>query len=104
MPFGLSIARVRQNTRHHSLRYFSSPDGRSRRKTAIAADREPYLPQRVPDLWNAAFNGAPRKPDSPMGVVGAARVGGDVFSLHIPPVQRVATMLMLSGRSDCVGQ
>ena len=53
------------------------------------------LPQRVPALWNAAFNGAPRQPDSPMGVIGAARVGGEVFSLHIPPVQRVATMLML---------
>ncbi|AEW96845.1 MULTISPECIES: M50 family metallopeptidase [Streptomycetaceae] len=53
------------------------------------------LPQRIPDLWNAAFNGAPRKADSPMGVIGAARVGGDVFSLHIPPEQRVATMLML---------
>jgi membrane-associated protease RseP (regulator of RpoE activity) len=53
------------------------------------------LPERIPALWNSAFNGAPRQPDSPMGVVGAARVGGAVFSLHIPPEQRVATMLML---------
>jgi membrane-associated protease RseP (regulator of RpoE activity) len=53
------------------------------------------LPSKVPDLWNAAFDGAPRKADSPMGVVGAARVGGEVFSLHIPPVQRVAFMLSL---------
>ncbi|MFD7918559.1 M50 family metallopeptidase [Streptomyces sp. NPDC059740] len=53
------------------------------------------LPEKIPDLWNAAFNGGERKPDSPMGVVGAARVGGEVFSLHIPPVQRVATMLFL---------
>ena len=30
-----------------------------------------------------------------MGVVGAARVGGEVFSLDIPPTQRVATMLFL---------
>ncbi|MCQ4084558.1 site-2 protease family protein [Streptomyces sp. RB6PN25] len=53
------------------------------------------LPERVPGLWRSAFDGAPRQPDSPMGVVGAARVGGEVFSLNIPPEQRVATMLML---------
>ncbi len=53
------------------------------------------LPQRIPALWRSAFDGAPRQPDSPMGVVGAARVGGDVFSLNIPPEQRVATMLLL---------
>ncbi|MEU8912477.1 MULTISPECIES: M50 family metallopeptidase [Streptomyces] len=53
------------------------------------------LPAKVPDLWDAAFNGGERKQDSPMGVVGAARVGGEVFSLDIPPEQRVATMLFL---------
>jgi membrane-associated protease RseP (regulator of RpoE activity) len=53
------------------------------------------LPQRIPDLWNAAFNGAPRKADSPMGVVGAARVGGQVFSLKEPAINRIATMVML---------
>ena len=30
-----------------------------------------------------------------MGVVGAARVGGEVFTLDIPPEQQVATMLFL---------
>ena len=53
------------------------------------------LPAKVPDLWDAAFDGGERKQDSPMGVVGAARVGGEVFSLDIPPEQRVATMLFL---------
>jgi membrane-associated protease RseP (regulator of RpoE activity) len=53
------------------------------------------LPSKVPELWDAAFGGAERKQDSPMGVVGAARVGGEVFSLDIPPTQRVATMLFL---------
>jgi membrane-associated protease RseP (regulator of RpoE activity) len=53
------------------------------------------LPQRIPDLWNAAFNGAPRKADSPMGVVGAARVGGEVFSLKEPAIDRIANMVML---------
>ncbi|MBH1934042.1 site-2 protease family protein [Streptomyces sp. AV19] len=53
------------------------------------------LPAKVPDLWNAAFDGGERKADSPMGVVGAARVGGEVFNLDIPPSQQIATMLLL---------
>ncbi|MFD3541483.1 M50 family metallopeptidase [Streptomyces sp. NPDC058662] len=42
------------------------------------------LPTKVPDLWDAAFNGAERQQDSPMGVVGAARVSSDIFNLDIP--------------------
>jgi membrane-associated protease RseP (regulator of RpoE activity) len=53
------------------------------------------LPKRIPDLWNAAFNGAQRKPDSPMGVVGAARVGGEVFALKAPAIDRVMFMVTL---------
>ncbi|NYI08433.1 M50 family metallopeptidase [Allostreptomyces psammosilenae] len=53
------------------------------------------LPSRIPDLWNAAFLGAEREPDSPVGVVGAARVGGEVFTLDVPASQRIATMVML---------
>ncbi|WP_344050325.1 site-2 protease family protein [Streptomyces thermoalcalitolerans] len=53
------------------------------------------LPAKVPALWNAAFDGAPRQPDSPMGVVGAARVGGEIFTLDIPPTQQLAMALML---------
>jgi membrane-associated protease RseP (regulator of RpoE activity) len=53
------------------------------------------LPERIPDLWNAAFHHAPRKADSPMGVVGAARVGGQVFALKEPAIDRVVTMVML---------
>ena len=53
------------------------------------------MPERIPALWRAVVDGAPRQPDGPMGVIGAARVGGEVFSLQIPPAQRVANMLML---------
>jgi membrane-associated protease RseP (regulator of RpoE activity) len=53
------------------------------------------IPEKIPGLWGAAFQGAERAPDSPVGVVGAARVGGEVFTLHIPAEQRIATMLML---------
>ncbi|KPI29350.1 peptidase M50 [Actinobacteria bacterium OK074] len=53
------------------------------------------LPGKIPALWDAAFGNAPRDPDSPMGVVGAARVGGEVFTLDIPASQQVAMMLLL---------
>ncbi|MEU1042255.1 M50 family metallopeptidase [Streptomyces sp. NPDC005551] len=53
------------------------------------------LPGKVPALWDAAFGDGPREADSPMGVVGAARIGGDVFTLDIPASQQVAMMLLL---------
>jgi membrane-associated protease RseP (regulator of RpoE activity) len=53
------------------------------------------LPSKIPGLWDAAFDGAPRQPDSPMGVVGAARVGGEVFTMNIPPQNQIAMMLLL---------
>lgn len=60
-----------------------------------AVDSIAGLPAKIPALWNAAFDGAPRQPDSPMGVVGAARVGGEIFTLDIPPTQQLAMALML---------
>lgn len=53
------------------------------------------LPSKVPDLWNAAFNGEERQADSPMGVVGAARVGGEILGLGLPMENTVAMMLFL---------
>ncbi|MEU9253358.1 site-2 protease family protein [Streptomyces sp. NPDC048270] len=53
------------------------------------------LPSKVPDLWNAAFNGAERAQDSPMGVVGAARVSGEIFTLDIPAQHQLVFFLNL---------
>ncbi|MFI5805515.1 M50 family metallopeptidase [Streptomyces sp. NPDC051561] len=53
------------------------------------------LPSKVPDLWNAAFNGEERKADSPMGVVGAARVSGEILGLGLPLENTVAMVLFL---------
>ncbi|MEU6659891.1 site-2 protease family protein [Streptomyces sp. NPDC046821] len=53
------------------------------------------LPGKVPALWDAAFGNGPREPDSPMGVVGAARVGGEIFNLDIPATQQIGMALML---------
>ncbi|WP_151481640.1 M50 family metallopeptidase [Streptomyces albicerus] len=53
------------------------------------------LPSKIPALWDAAFGDGEREADSPMGVVGAARVGGEVFTLDIPPENQIAMMLFL---------
>ncbi|MFI8960513.1 M50 family metallopeptidase [Streptomyces sp. NPDC053493] len=43
------------------------------------------LPGKIPDLWNAAFGDGERKKDSPVGVVGAARLSGELMTLDAPP-------------------
>ncbi|WP_329123629.1 M50 family metallopeptidase [Streptomyces sp. NBC_01465] len=53
------------------------------------------LPTKIPDLWNAAFDGGDRKADSPVGVVGAARIGGEVMTLDVPAENQIAMMLFL---------
>ncbi|MFI9276153.1 M50 family metallopeptidase [Kitasatospora sp. NPDC052896] len=53
------------------------------------------LPGKIPGLWDSVFDGTPRSADSPVGMVGAARVGGEVFALHLPASQRIAFMVNL---------
>ncbi|MFD5117151.1 M50 family metallopeptidase [Streptomyces sp. NPDC058220] len=53
------------------------------------------LPSKIPDLWSAAFGDGPRKDDSPVGVVGAARIGGEVMTLNVPAQNQIAMMLFL---------
>ncbi|RGD59699.1 RIP metalloprotease [Kitasatospora xanthocidica] len=53
------------------------------------------LPGKIPGLWNAVVGDAPRDPDSPVGMVGAARVSGEVFSLDLPATQRIAFFVNL---------
>ncbi|WNZ08317.1 site-2 protease family protein [Streptomyces sp. 11x1] len=53
------------------------------------------LPSKVPALWDATFGDGEREADSPMGVVGAARVGGEIFTMDIPATQQLASFLIL---------
>ncbi|WEH36161.1 site-2 protease family protein [Streptomyces sp. AM 4-1-1] len=53
------------------------------------------LPSKIPALWNAAFGDGDRAADSPVGVVGAARIGGEVMTLDIPAQNQIAMMLFL---------
>lgn len=62
-----------------------------------AVDSLAALPTKIPALWDAAFGDGPREPDSPMGVVGAARVGGEIATLDIPASQQVAMFVMMLG-------
>ncbi|WP_405595375.1 M50 family metallopeptidase [Streptomyces sp. NBC_01092] len=60
-----------------------------------AVDSLIALPSKVPALWDAAFGDGPREPDSPMGIVGAARVSGEIATLDIPASQQLATFVFL---------
>lgn len=52
------------------------------------------LPSKIPDL-DAAFGDGERAADSPVGVVGAARIGGEVMTLDVPATNQIAMMLFL---------
>ncbi|MFI9243297.1 M50 family metallopeptidase [Streptomyces sp. NPDC053086] len=60
-----------------------------------AVDSLAALPAKIPALWDAAFGDGPREPDSPVGIVGAARITGDIATLDIPASQQVAMFVML---------
>ncbi|MGK4583237.1 M50 family metallopeptidase [Kitasatospora sp. HPMI-4] len=53
------------------------------------------LPGKIPGLWHAIVGHDPRPADSPMGMVGAARLGGDVFAMDLPATQQLAFMVQL---------
>lgn len=55
------------------------------------------LPGKIPGLWNAAFNGGERAADSPMGIVGAARINGEIAGMDIPSQEKVAYWLQVLG-------
>ena len=37
------------------------------------------IPARIPALWDSIFNDAPRDLNSPVGIVGAGRIGGEIL-------------------------
>lgn len=56
------------------------------------------LPQRMVDVWNAAFGAEERDPNGPMSVVGVGRMAGEIASLDTAPVEAKAqTMIGLLG-------
>lgn len=58
-------------------------DGITRTAEAIT-----QLPARIPAVFGAAFLGEERGPDSPMGVVGVSRIGGEILAQENVPWQQ----------------
>ncbi|MFT4232805.1 MAG: site-2 protease family protein [Leucobacter sp.] len=56
------------------------------------------LPQRMVDIWHAAFGAEERDPNGPISVVGVGRLAGEIVSLDEAPVAaRAQTMFGLLG-------
>ncbi|GAA3748966.1 membrane-associated protease RseP (regulator of RpoE activity) [Spinactinospora alkalitolerans] len=53
------------------------------------------LPTKIDDVFGAAFLGAERTPDSPVGIVGASRIGGEIMTMEAPLVDRLAMVVNL---------
>lgn len=53
------------------------------------------IPQKVPALFGAAFQGEERDQDSPVGMVGAARIGGEVMAADQPVESRLVFFVQL---------
>ncbi|MFB7027991.1 MULTISPECIES: RIP metalloprotease [unclassified Streptomyces] len=51
------------------------------------------LPSKIPGLWDATFGDGERADDSPVGVVGAARLTGELMNLDAPP-ERILVWFM----------
>ncbi len=57
-----------------------------------------HLPQRMVDVWNAAFGSEARDPNGPISVVGVGRIAGEVTSINTIPIQdRAAYLIGLVG-------
>jgi membrane-associated protease RseP (regulator of RpoE activity) len=55
-----------------------------------------HLPQRLVDVWNAAFGTDERDPNGPISVVGVGRLAGEIASIDTAPVvDRVASLVGL---------
>ncbi|AYY12769.1 RIP metalloprotease [Actinobacteria bacterium YIM 96077] len=52
------------------------------------------IPERMGNVWDAAFNGAERDPDTPVSIVGAGRIGGEIVS-ELAGAERIVTFVML---------
>ena len=53
-----------------------------------------HLPERLVDVWNAAFGPDERDPEGPISVVGVGRIAGEITSLNTIPVADRASALI----------
>lgn len=61
-----------------------------------AVERLAEIPERIPQLFRAAFLGEERDPNGPIGVVGVSRISGEVFAIEdFTTTQKVSFFLQL---------
>ncbi|WP_159940811.1 MULTISPECIES: RIP metalloprotease [unclassified Nocardiopsis] len=53
------------------------------------------LPSKVPDVFAAAFLGEQRNQDSPVGIVGISRIGGEIMAQGLPVADTATIMLQI---------
>jgi len=74
---------------------FGAAVGRTGQFIGAAAHAVVGIPARIPALWDSIFNGAQRGADSPVGVVGAGRLSGEILSLNTEAKDKLALFLTL---------
>ncbi|MCD0451421.1 site-2 protease family protein [Actinocorallia sp. API 0066] len=67
------------------------------RMTTLTLSAFAHLPEKMVGVWKAAFNDAKREPDSPVGIVGASRIGGEVLASHDAALGKLALFLVVLG-------
>ncbi|QUX30288.1 site-2 protease family protein [Nocardiopsis akebiae] len=53
------------------------------------------LPSKVPDVFAAAFLGEQRTQDSPVGIIGISRIGGEIMAQGLPVADTAAIMIQI---------
>ncbi|MFD3688443.1 M50 family metallopeptidase [Nocardiopsis sp. NPDC058631] len=53
------------------------------------------LPSKIPEVFGAAFLGQERNQDSPVGIVGISRIGGEIMAQGLPVADTAAIMLQI---------
>jgi membrane-associated protease RseP (regulator of RpoE activity) len=63
---------------------------------ARSVDKLTEIPERVPQLFRAAFLGEERDPQGPIGVIGVSRISGEVFALDdFSTTEKISTFFSL---------
>jgi membrane-associated protease RseP (regulator of RpoE activity) len=61
-----------------------------------SVDKLVQIPERIPQLFGAAFLGQERDPQGPIGVIGVSRISGEVFALEkFTTTEKISTFFQL---------
>jgi membrane-associated protease RseP (regulator of RpoE activity) len=64
----------------------------------LTAEAVAKVPQRMVDVWDAAFGGGERDVNGPVGVVGVSRIGGEVAAMpEVPAYAKVSQFVAVLG-------